>query len=63
MSEPRIQGRFAIFLTVATFALAFGLMLKSPSDLLLLLGAGVCNLLPFSMQMAMILVTGDVLAN
>ena len=54
---------FAIFLTAATFVLAFGLTPKSPSELVLLWGAGFWNLLAFSMQMAMILVTGHALAS
>jgi short-chain fatty acids transporter len=54
---------FAIFLTIATFALAFGLTPKPPAELVLLWGAGFWNLLAFSMQMAMILVTGHALAS
>ncbi|GAB7526268.1 TIGR00366 family protein [Paraburkholderia sp. 2C] len=54
---------FAIFLTIATFALAFGLTPKPPVELISLWGAGFWNLLAFSMQMAMILVTGHALAS
>ncbi|MFP3249165.1 MAG: TIGR00366 family protein, partial [Paraburkholderia sp.] len=49
---------FAIFLTIATFALAFGLTPKAPAELVVMWGGGFWNLLAFSMQMAMILVTG-----
>ncbi|MCI3206064.1 MULTISPECIES: TIGR00366 family protein [Pandoraea] len=54
---------FAIFLTVITFALALGFTPKTPGDLVLLWGSGFWNLLAFSMQMAMILVTGHALAS
>ena len=54
---------FAIFLTVLTFLLAFGLTPKQPVELISLWGAGFWNLLAFSMQMAMILVTGHALAS
>jgi short-chain fatty acids transporter len=54
---------FAILLTVVTFALAFGLTPKAPADLVMLWGSGFWNLLAFSMQMAMILVTGHALAS
>ncbi|SAL06864.1 short-chain fatty acid transporter [Caballeronia calidae] len=54
---------FAIFLTIATFALAFGLTPQSPADLVVMWGSGFWNLLAFSMQMAMILVTGHALAS
>lgn len=54
---------FAIFLTVITFALALGFTPKTPGDLVQLWGAGFWNLLAFSMQMAMILVTGHALAS
>lgn len=54
---------FAILLTVVTFALALGLTPKPPADLVMLWGSGFWNLLAFSMQMAMILVTGHALAS
>jgi short-chain fatty acids transporter len=54
---------FAILLTVITFALALGLTPKQPADLVMLWGSGFWNLLAFSMQMAMILVTGHALAS
>lgn len=54
---------FAIFLTILTFLLAFGLTPKAPAELLTLWGSGFWNLLAFSMQMALILVTGHALAS
>jgi short-chain fatty acids transporter len=54
---------FAILLTIVTFALALGLTPKAPADLVMLWGSGFWNLLAFSMQMAMILVTGHALAS
>jgi short-chain fatty acids transporter len=54
---------FAILLTVVTFGLAFGLTPKQPAELVVLWGAGFWNLLAFSMQMALILVTGHALAS
>ncbi|MEA3121013.1 MAG: short-chain fatty acid transporter [Paraburkholderia sp.] len=54
---------FAIILTVVTFALALGLTPKQPTDLIMIWGSGFWNLLAFSMQMAMILVTGHALAS
>jgi short-chain fatty acids transporter len=54
---------FAILLTVVTFALALGLTPKPPADLVMFWGSGFWNLLAFSMQMAMILVTGHALAS
>ncbi|MFM0401944.1 TIGR00366 family protein [Paraburkholderia aspalathi] len=54
---------FAILLTGVTFALALGLTAKAPADLVMLWGSGFWNLLAFSMQMAMILVTGHALAS
>jgi short-chain fatty acids transporter len=50
-------------LTGVTFALALGLTPKAPADLVMLWGSGFWNLLAFSMQMAMILVTGHALAS
>ncbi|GAB7536801.1 TIGR00366 family protein [Burkholderia sp. 22PA0099] len=54
---------FAIFLTVVTFVLAFSLTPKPPAELVLLWGSGFWNLLAFTMQMALILVTGHALAS
>jgi len=54
---------FAILLTVVTFVLAFGLTPTQPAELVVLWGAGFWNLLAFSMQMALILVTGHALAS
>jgi short-chain fatty acids transporter len=54
---------FAILLIGVTFALALGLTPKAPADLVMLWGSGFWNLLAFSMQMAMILVTGHALAS
>ena len=54
---------FAIFLTIATFVLAFSLTPKTPAELVTMWGGGFWNLLAFSMQMAMILVTGHALAS
>ncbi|MGS1052470.1 TIGR00366 family protein [Burkholderia glumae] len=54
---------FAIFLTVVTFVLAFSLTPKTPGELVLLWGGGFWNLLAFTMQMALILVTGHALAS
>ncbi|PXW23093.1 TIGR00366 family protein [Paraburkholderia caballeronis] len=54
---------FAILLTVLTFVLAFGLTPQQPADLAMMWGTGFWNLLAFSMQMAMILVTGHALAS
>ena len=54
---------FAILLTMLTFGLSFGLTHKSALDLTMYWGSGFWNLLAFSMQMAMILVTGHALAS
>jgi short-chain fatty acids transporter len=54
---------FAILLTVVTFLLAFGLTPQTPVGLIVMWGSGFWNLLAFSMQMAMILVTGHALAS
>lgn len=53
---------FALLLTAITFGLSFGLTPKSPSELVFMWGSGFWNLLAFTMQMAMILVTGHALA-
>lgn len=54
---------FAILLTIAVFVLAVLLTPKSPSDLVAMWGDGFWNLLAFSMQMALVLVTGHALAS
>ena len=54
---------FAIFLTFVTFAFALALTPKPPAELVLLWGSGFWNLLAFTMQMALILVTGHALAS
>jgi short-chain fatty acids transporter len=54
---------FAILLTLVTFGMALGLTPKSPAELVLMWGGGFWNLLAFTMQMAMILVTGHALAS
>lgn len=54
---------FAILLTLVTFGMSYGLTPKSPTELVLMWGSGFWNLLAFSMQMAMILVTGHALAS
>lgn len=54
---------FAILLTVVVFGLALGLTPKTPTDLVMLWGDGFWNLLKFSMQMALVLVTGHALAS
>ena len=54
---------FAILLTAITFAMSFGLTPSTPTQLVLMWGSGFWNLLAFSMQMAMILVTGHALAS
>lgn len=53
---------FALLLTAITFALALGLTPQTPSELVFMWGSGFWNLLAFTMQMAMILVTGHALA-
>jgi short-chain fatty acids transporter len=53
---------FAIFLTILIFGLAVGLTPKTSLDLVNMWGAGFWNLLAFSMQMALVLVTGHALA-
>jgi short-chain fatty acids transporter len=54
---------FAIRLTLLTFGLAVWLTPKGPLDLVRMWGSGFWNLLAFSMQMAMVLVTGHALAS
>jgi short-chain fatty acids transporter len=54
---------FAIFLTLLVFVLGLALTPKTPLDMIGLWGDGFWNLLAFSMQMALILVTGHALAS
>ncbi|MFO1152474.1 MAG: TIGR00366 family protein [Rhodospirillales bacterium] len=54
---------FAILLTLLTFGLAVWLTPKGPLDLIQMWGSGFWNLLAFSMQMALVLVTGHALAS
>ncbi|WP_372399519.1 TIGR00366 family protein [Azospirillum sp. HJ39] len=54
---------FAILLTVLTFALAWWLTPSGPVALVQMWGGGFWNLLAFSMQMALVLVTGHALAS
>ncbi len=54
---------FAILLTVLVFGLGVGLTPKTPTDMLMIWGNGFWNLLAFSMQMALVLVTGHALAS
>lgn len=54
---------FAIFLTLLTFGLGVSLTPKTPVDMLMIWGNGFWNLLAFSMQMSLVLVTGHVLAS
>lgn len=54
---------FAILLTLLVFGLALGLTPKTPAQMVLMWGDGYWNLLRFSMQMALILVTGHALAS
>lgn len=53
---------FAILLTLLTFALGVLLTPTSPLDMVSMWGNGFWNLLAFTMQMALILVTGHALA-
>lgn len=54
---------FAIFLTLLVFVLGLALTPKTPLEMVGLWGDGFWNLLAFSMQMALILVTGHALAS
>lgn len=54
---------FALLLTVGVFGLAWWLTPKGPVDLVQMWGGGFWNLLAFSMQMALVLVTGHALAS
>jgi short-chain fatty acids transporter len=53
---------FAIFLTILIFGLAVWLTPHGPLDLVQMWGSGFWNLLAFSMQMALVLVTGHAMA-
>jgi short-chain fatty acids transporter len=54
---------FAILLTILTFVLGVALTPKGPIDMIVMWGDGFWNLLKFSMQMALVLVTGHALAS
>lgn len=54
---------FAIILTFVAFAAALIWTDKGPMDLVMMWGTGLWGLLAFSMQMALVLVTGHVLAS
>lgn len=54
---------FAILLTVLVFGMAIGMTPTKPLDMVTIWGDGFWNLLKFSMQMALVLVTGHALAS
>jgi short-chain fatty acids transporter len=54
---------FAILLTVLVFGLGIGITPKTTSQMVMIWGNGFWNLLAFSMQMALVLVTGHALAS
>lgn len=54
---------FAILLTVLVFGLGIGMTPKTTSQMVMIWGNGFWNLLAFSMQMALVLVTGHALAS
>jgi len=54
---------FAILLTVLVFGLGIGMTPKSTTQMVMIWGNGFWNLLAFSMQMALVLVTGHALAS
>lgn len=54
---------FAIFLTILTFILGIIFTGQTPLDMIVHWGDGFWNLLAFSMQMALVLVTGHTLAS
>ncbi|MTJ81276.1 MAG: TIGR00366 family protein [Telmatospirillum sp.] len=54
---------FAVILTIITFVLGIALTPKGPVDMIVMWGDGFWNLLKFSMQMALVLVTGHALAS
>ena len=53
---------FAIFLTILTFVLGMAFTHQGPLDMIVHWGEGFWSLLAFSMQMALVLVTGHALA-
>ncbi len=54
---------FAILLTLITFVAALGLTPSTPIDMVNMWGNGFWNLLAFTMQMALIVITGHALAS
>lgn len=54
---------FAILLTLLVFGLGIGITPKTTSQMVMIWGNGFWNLLAFSMQMALVLVTGHALAS
>jgi len=54
---------FAILLTVLVFGMGLGMTPKTASEMVMIWGGGFWNLLAFSMQMALVLVTGHALAS
>lgn len=54
---------FAILLTVLVFGLGIGMTPKTTTQMVMIWGNGFWNLLAFSMQMALVLVTGHALAS
>lgn len=54
---------FAILLTLLVFGLGLGITPKTTTDMMMMWGNGFWNLLAFSMQMALVLVTGHALAS
>ena len=54
---------FAVLLTFIVFALGMLITVQSPMDMLIHWQSGFWDLLAFSMQMSLILVTGHTLAN
>lgn len=54
---------FAILLTVLVFGLGLGMTPTTVSEMVMIWGGGFWNLLAFSMQMALVLVTGHALAS
>jgi len=54
---------FAILLTVFVFGMGIGITPKTVSQMVMIWGNGFWNLLAFSMQMALVLVTGHALAS
>ena len=54
---------FAILLTLIVFFMGVGMTPKTTTDMVMIWGNGFWNLLAFSMQMALVLVTGHALAS